>query len=138
MISNLFDAPLPRGLREQTAGMSWDAVLTTFAACSGPVRLGGWERAAAGEFKATLSIGDRVCTATASAVGPIGALTAMLYEHGVAFETLEFHQLHAGENTATFVRGGNGAAEEWALGWSADATQSALTAILACANRLGV
>jgi hypothetical protein len=47
-----------------------------------------------------------------------------------------FHQVPAGEHTATFVRGSDGARSEWAMGWSDDPTQSALRAVIACANRL--
>jgi hypothetical protein len=34
------------------------------------------------------------------------------------------------------VHGTNGSADEWAMGMSDDATQSALRAMIACANRL--
>ncbi len=145
--SEIFDAPLPRGVRDRTAGMSLPAALASLGHSAGPLRLGHWECVdtprAAGRmgpqprnFKATLAIGDRICTASATGGGPVAALTAMLHDHGVALETLEFHQLHAGERTATFVRGGNGVRDEWALGLSADATDSALKALIACANRL--
>lgn len=140
--------PMPRGLREQANGMSWDTVLHTFAPRTGPWELRSWEcRAAhdhtrrrlgqAHEFRATLALGEREFITTATAGGPIGALTAMLHEHGVLVETLEFHQAAAGESIATFLRGGNGILDRWAIGLSADATQSALEAIIACANRLG-
>jgi hypothetical protein len=142
-----FAAPIPRGLREQTTGMSWDAVLTTYGHGAGPVRLGQWECADAERrssrlgpqprtYRATLAVGDRIGTATATASGPVAALTAMLYERGVSVEMLQFHQLRSGEYTATFVHGSDGARAEWAMGWSQDATQSALRAVLACANRL--
>ena len=60
----------------------------------------------------------------------------MLYERGISVEMLRFHQLQSGEYTATFVHGSDGARAEWAMGWAQDATQSALRAVLACANRL--
>ena len=60
----------------------------------------------------------------------------MLYEHGGAVEMTAFHQLPAGENTATFVRGSHGIRAEWAMGWSDDPVQSALHAVVACGNRL--
>lgn len=47
-----------------------------------------------------------------------------------------FHQLAAEAGTATFIRGTDGVRDEWGVGWSHDATQSALRALLACANRL--
>jgi hypothetical protein len=51
-------------------------------------------------------------------------------------ETLKFHQMRSGEYTATFICGSNGIRSEWAMGWSDDPTQSALRAVIACANRL--
>jgi hypothetical protein len=59
-----------------------------------------------------------------------------LYEHGIAVEMTSFHQLPTGGETATFVRGSDGAHAEWAMGLDEDATQSALRAVIACANRL--
>ena len=46
-----------------------------------------------GNYQATLAIGDRISTASAAASGPVAALTAMLYEHGIAVEMTAFHQL---------------------------------------------
>jgi hypothetical protein len=63
-------------------------------------------------------------------------LTAMLYDHGMAVEMLRFHQLRSKETTATFIQGSDGCRAEWAMGWSEDPTQSALCAVVACANRL--
>jgi hypothetical protein len=87
-------------------------------------------------YEATLAIGDRISTAWAAASGPVAALTEMLYDHGIAVEMTAFHQLPAGGGTATFIRGSNGARHEWAMGLDEDATQSALRAVIACANRL--
>lgn len=139
--------PLPRGLREQAATMPWSTFTATYGPTTGPLRLGHWEcrdpdRPATRlspeprTFQATLAIGDRIETATAAATGPIAALTAMLFERGIALEMLRFHQLESGPHTATFVRGSDGQRAEWAMGWSRDATHSALRAVIACANRL--
>lgn len=127
--------------------MNWALFHTTYAPMTGPLRLGQWactdDECPAGRigpqprnYQATLAIGDRISTATAAASGPVAALTAMLYEHGVAVEMTSFHQLPADDGTATFIRGSNGAREEWAMGLDEDATQSALRAVIACANRL--
>ncbi len=83
-----------------------------------------------------MALGDRIETATATANGPVAALTAMLHEHGIAVEMLKFHQLQSDDTTATFIQGTNGSRAEWAMGCSQDPTQSALSAIIACANRL--
>jgi hypothetical protein len=139
--------PLPRGLREDADTMSWSTFTATYAPSAGPLRLGRWEctdteRPATRlgpqgrTFRATLGFGDRIETATATATGPVAALTAMLYDHGIAVEMLRFHQLRSADTTATFIHGSDGCRAEWAMGCADDATQSALHAIIACANRL--
>jgi hypothetical protein len=142
-----FGAALPRGLREQADAMSWDSFVATYGHTAGPLRLGHWactdaERPAARlgpqarNFRATIAVGDRISTSTAAASGPIAALTAMLHDRGIAIETLKFHQMRSGGCIATFICGSNGIRAEWAMGWADDPTQSALRAVIACANRL--
>lgn len=138
---------LPRGLRERAEAMPWENFVATYSDTAGPLRLGQWsctdaERRAARlgpqarNFRAMIAVGDRISACTASASGPIAALTEMLHERGITVETLSFHQLRSGEFTATFICGSNGIRSEWAMGWSEDPTQSALRAVIACANRL--
>jgi hypothetical protein len=142
-----FGAALPRGLREEAAALSWEDFVATYGHTAGPLRLGHWactdaERPAgrlgpqARNFRAMIAVGDHIGASTAAAGGPIAALTAMLHERGITVETLRFHQMRCGDATATFIRGGNGIRAEWAMGWSEDPTQSALRAVIACANRL--
>ncbi|HEX3288067.1 MAG TPA: homocitrate synthase [Mycobacterium sp.] len=146
-VADRFTAPLPRGLRKEADQMSWDMFHSTYAPTSGPLRLGRWtctdrERPAtrlgpqARNYQATLAIGDRISIASAAASGPVAALTEMLHEHGIAVEMTAFHQLPTGHGTATFIHGSDGAHAEWAMGLDDDATQSALRAVIACANRL--
>jgi hypothetical protein len=141
------DGPMPRGLRQEADAMSFQAFHDEFGSNSGPVRLGQWqctdaERPStrlgpqARNYQATLAVGDRISTTSAAACGPVAALTAMLYDRGVAVEMLKFHQLRGDDGIATFIRGTDGAHDEWAMGWAPDATQSALRAVIACANRL--
>jgi hypothetical protein len=138
---------LPRGLREEAGAMSWENFVATYGPATGPLRLGHWactdtERPSgrlgpqALNFRAMIAVGDRLSTSTAAASGPIAALTAMLHERGITLETLKFHQVRCDSHTATFIRGTNGIRAEWAMGWSEDPTQSALRAVIACANRL--
>ncbi|OBH12623.1 homocitrate synthase [Mycobacterium sp. E1747] len=139
-----FGAPLPRGLREQAGAMRWDEFVATYARTGGPVRLGGWTCAdtagrlgpQARSYEAVIAVGDRIHTSAAAASGPIAALSAMLHDHGIRVEIVKFHQRAADGHTVTFVCGSNGARAEWAMGWSDDSTQSALRALIACANRL--
>ena len=127
--------------------MSFDAFVDEYAHGCGPLRLGHWactdgERRStrlgpqARHYEATLAVGDTISTSSADASGPVAALTEMLYERGIPLEMTAFHQLPAGERTATFIRGSDGAHSEWAMGLSDDPTQSALRAVIACANRL--
>jgi hypothetical protein len=83
-----------------------------------------------------IAVGDCLSSSTAAASGPIAALTAMLHERGIAIETLKFHQMASHEGTATFICGSDGLRADWALGLSEDPMQSALRALIACANRL--
>ena len=141
------DGPMPRGLRQEADAMSFQAFHDEFGSSSGPVRLGQWQCTdaerpftrlgpQARNYQATLAVGDRISTSSAAASGPVAALTAMLYDRGIAVEMTAFHQVPAGEHTATFVLGCDGARSQWAMGWSDDPTQSALRAVIACANRL--
>ena len=117
--ADFFDTPLPLGLRELAGEMSWDDVADTFGSSTGRV-----------------AISEPTFASLATEPGPLAALTAMLYDQGIAVEMLNFHQLRAGGQTATFIRGTDGVGTEWAIGWSECATQSALRALVACANRL--
>jgi hypothetical protein len=141
------DAPMPRGLREEADAMSFDAFVDEYAHGTGPLRLGHWSCTdarrpstrlgpQARNYRATLAVGDAIATSSVAASGPVAALTEMLHERGIPVEMTAFHQLPAGERTATFIRGSDGIHSEWAMGISPDPTQSALRAVIACANRL--
>ncbi len=137
---------MPRALREHADTKTFDEFVGEYAPTAGPLRLGQWSCAddarpgrlgpQARNYQATLAVGDSIGTSRAAACGPVAALTAMLYERGIAVEMTAFHQLPAGEHTATFIRGCDGTRSEWAMGWSPDPIQSALRAVIACANRL--
>lgn len=142
-----FGAPLPRELREQADAMSWDSFVAAYSHNAGPLRLGHFactdpERPAgrlgpqARNFRAVIALGDRISTCAAAASGPVAALTAMLHSRGIMVEALSFHQMRSQDCSATFIRGSNGHRAEWALGLADDPTQSALRAVVACANRL--
>ncbi|MGB3484910.1 MAG: homocitrate synthase [Mycobacterium sp.] len=146
-LDRLCHAPLPRGLREKAGHLSWDRFLATYGHRAGPVQLQDWQctdgrgssrglGAQARHYQATLTVGGRTETICVSATGPIAALTAMLYELGIALEVLDFHQLQMGRDTVTFIRGTAGVGDEWAMAWAEDNTHAALRAVIACANAL--
>ncbi|WP_205877047.1 homocitrate synthase [Mycobacterium camsae] len=143
----LFGVALPRGLREQVDGLSWEGFVDVYGHTAGPVRLRHWScddaaRPAtrigphARNFRAVIAVGDRIGTSTAAAGGAVAALTAMLHGRGIPLEVLSFHQICSGNDMATLVRGTDGVRTEWAMGWAADSTESALRAVIACVNRL--
>ena len=140
-------AALPRGLRERADAMSWESFVAAYGPTTGPLRLGHWECTdaerpsgrlgpQARNFRAMIAVGDRIATSTAAASGPIAALTAMLHQRGIPVEIVKFHQMRSGAATATFICGSDGRRAEWGMGSSDDPTQSALRAVIACANRL--
>ncbi|SPM38003.1 homocitrate synthase [Mycobacterium numidiamassiliense] len=142
-----FGVSLPRGLRERAEAMSWASFVATYGHGPGPLRLGHWQCTdpepsarrlgpQASNFRAVIAVGDRISTSTAAASGPVAALTAMLHERGITLETVKFHQMRSGDSVATFICGTNGIRTEWAMGLGDDPTQSALRALIACANRL--
>lgn len=142
-----FGARVPCGLRERAEVMSAASFVARYGHAGGPLRLGQWtctdaDRPAsrlgpqARNFRAVIAVGDRISTSTAEASGPVAALTAMLHDHGIGVEMLKFHQLRSDECTVTFIYGTNGARAEWAMGWSQDPTESALRAMISCANRV--
>ena len=57
----------------------------------------------AGNYQATIAVGDRIGTSTAAASGPVAALTAMLHDRGIAVEISAFHQRSADGCTATIA-----------------------------------
>ncbi len=141
------DGRIPRALREFAETKTFVEFVGEYAPAGGPLRLGQWaciddERQArrlgpqTRNYQATLAIGNRLATTRAAACGPVAALTEMLHEHGIAIEMTAFHQVPAGDHTATFIRGSRCGGEQWAMGWSDDSTDSALRAVIACANRL--
>lgn len=127
--------------------MPWETFVATYGRTGGPVRLRYWSCADAERpasrlgpqprsFRAVIAIGEHSNTATVAASGPVAALTAMLHQRGIAVEMLKFHQMRSADCTATFICGTDGSRVEWAMGWSTETTQSALGAVIACANRL--
>ncbi|BBY54577.1 homocitrate synthase [Mycobacterium koreense] len=143
--AELFGVPLPRGLRDEAAALSWAQFLARYddsRRCRGPLRLRQWSQSApagatAGTYRATLAVGERDTAVAAVATGPIGALTAMLHDNGIAVEVLGFHQMSgAAGATATVIRGSDGTRSTWAMACDTDAGASARAAVIGCANRL--
>ena len=140
-----FGAPLPRDLRKHAEGMSWTNFTQQFAAASGPIRLGSWDSSTARggrtSFAASFGIGDSIHSASATAYGPIDALTSMLYDAGFHLEIISFHQqtLPSPEHrdrTATFVLAEFDGRQRWSMAIESGATESSIRAIIGAANML--
>lgn len=138
--SRRFGSQLPRDLRAQAQGLSWTEFAQRFSPTGGPVRLGSWEAADHGAglsiYTATLGLGDRITATSATATGPIAALTSMLYDAGFQLEILSFHQQRTAAGTATFVLCDHDGERRWAMAIGDDSLSSSLAAIIAGANLL--
>ncbi|WP_241384406.1 2-isopropylmalate synthase [Rhodococcus sp. CH91] len=132
---------LPRGLREEAAGMTWAEFESTYCSQHGPVRLGGWTATALGAgrsaFEATIAVGDTIHTASATTCGPIAAMTAMLYDLGLNIEILSFHRYELGEMSATFLLCRSGDRTAWVMGTGETGNESSLRGMIAGINKLG-
>ncbi|MGF7121787.1 2-isopropylmalate synthase [Rhodococcus sp. AG1013] len=135
-----FGLPLPRDMRAQAQGLTWAEFTERFGPTGGPVRLGSWtsEHLGAGRhtFTATLGLGDTISSASATATGPIAALTSMLYDAGFQLEILSFHQQRTSAGTATFLLCEHEGERRWAMSIADDCNSSAREAIIAGANLL--
>lgn len=135
-----FGTHLPRDLRAQAQGLSWTEFAQRFSPTGGPVRLGSWTSEHLGPgrhtFTATLGLGDRISSASATATGPIAALTSMLFDAGFQLEILSFHQQRTSEGTATFILAEHDGERRWAMSIAEDCNASARDAIIAAANLL--
>ncbi|HEY9314719.1 2-isopropylmalate synthase [Williamsia sp.] len=132
--------PLPTALHAEAAGMSWSTFTSTFAPTSGPIRLGSWTSDRGPDdllfCRATIADGDTISALTATASGPIGALTDMLYQLGAGLEIISIHQYdHAGA-VVIFLRCNRDGRQTWAMGTGTNSEDSSLGALIAAANRL--
>ncbi|WP_045821640.1 hypothetical protein [Williamsia herbipolensis] len=137
--SNRFATPLPRALRASAETLDWRDFCAGHAV-SGSIRLGTWSAVAAHDdlvdFRATLAVGDRICAVDATAVGPLGAATAMLHSLGVAIEITGLHQQSVCGDTVTFVECDIDGRRAWGMGIAADPALAGVGAMIAAANRL--
>ncbi|MBB3039635.1 alpha-isopropylmalate synthase regulatory domain-containing protein [Hoyosella altamirensis] len=135
-----YGAPLPLGLRDEAAGMSWDMFDQIYSPRRGRYRLEHWRLHHLGSGKAVFEAAVRVDevphTSTAVASGPIAALTGMLYELGCNIEIVGLHQRKIGDRTATFLHAERDERRAWSMAINEDPVESSLLAIVAAANRL--
>jgi hypothetical protein len=120
--------------------MSWTAFADTYAPTSGPIRLGNWSSSRAPQdlllCRATIATRDTICSLTTTASGPIGALTDMLYRLGAGVEIVSLHQYDLPGTVATFLLCARDGRRTWSMGEGQTGEDSALSALIAAANRL--
>lgn len=136
-----FGRPLPLGIREAAAGMSWPQFTAAFRPADGPLRMLEWNQLrsnpARKTISATLQVDGETRTARASGSGTISAMTAIVYGAGCPVEINEFHQQRAGRQTATFLECSRGYRRYWAMGLGSSPTESIVDAFVSAANILG-
>lgn len=135
---------LPRGLREEAAGMDWNLFIATYAP-GAQIRLShrDTEKLRGGLFRFQT---DRIHTSKTAeahtdrleiiATGPVSACTSLLAEAGRRIEILSFHQLEIFEATATFIKITDDRRTAWAIGFGPDRETSIAAAMSSGAQRI--
>lgn len=135
-----FGRPLPSALCAEAAGMNWSTFTSTYAPTSGPLRLGTWSADRGADdllfCQATIADGDRISALAATASGPIGALSDMLYQLGAGVEISDLHQYDQAGGVTTLLHCERNGRRTWSMGSGTTGESSALAALIAAANRL--
>lgn len=138
---------LPRGLREEAAGMSW-SLFTAVYCPAAKVRVSrlDCEKLRAGKFRYTGEITEvfktqapQTSTTEVETTGAISALSHLLAEHGRYVEIRAFRQKRIFEATVTFVEVAHQNAHHrtaWAVGFGPTPDASAAAALSSGAHRI--
>ena len=130
-----FGQQLPRGLREEAQGMSWQEFIGTYGRIdTHHIRHLSQEKIGLGTFRFEADIDGthREIVAT----GPINACTNLLSDMGRRIEILNFHQYRVFEGTVTFIRATNNRETCWAVGFGPSQELSAASVMSAASCRL--
>ncbi|MEO9326391.1 hypothetical protein [Gordonia aurantiaca] len=120
--------------------MSWQRFTDEYAA-SGAIRLGSWSvtpaRGDLVECRATIAVADRIMSCSATAAGPMGAMTSILCDLGAPVQINRLHQRRLDDGAvATFLLCENEGRQAWAYGQGATGDEANIAALIAGANRL--
>lgn len=138
-----FGHALPRGLREEAAGMTWRDFLETYSPAV-DMRIqfidiqklrGNYTRFVA-QFTQRTESGRQSIAREIVASGPVNACSNLLADAGFPIEIHSFHQFDIFEATVTFIYGGTAKNQHWAMGFGGNREQSACTALAAAATLL--
>ncbi|MBC3185725.1 acetyl-CoA acetyltransferase [Corynebacterium sp. zg-331] len=136
--------PLPRGLREEAAGMSWNLFRATYSPEPElSIAILDEEPHTYRDFRYILGATRRSTTQPPrrsrhrlAASGPADACSSFLAREGYPVEILRFHQHSLFEATATFVLAHHGPRTAWAMGLGATPHLSLAQAFSCAAARL--
>lgn len=135
---------LPRGLREEAAGMDWNLFTATYAP-SANIRLhhrkieklrGGLYRFHTELIHSSKTAEPHTERRELISTGPTSACSTLLAEAGCRTEILSFHQLEIFAATATFLQVTNDRRTVWAIGFGPSPEASVTAAMSSGAQRL--
>lgn len=119
--------------------MTWQEFTDEYGG-SGSIRLGAWSVAPQAadmvECRATIACDDRIMSASATASGPVGAMTSILHDIGAPVQIVQFHQRRTDGHITTILLCENGNRQCWAYGDGTTSDEASLNALVAGANRL--
>lgn len=136
--------PLPRGLREEAAGMGWGLFLATYSPAP-ELSIAGISAHRLNHREARYGMDviryskihpPRHEHRELIAAGPVSACSAFLAEEGRPVEILRFHQHSLFQATATFLLAHHGPRTAWAMGLGSTPDASAAQALSCAAQRL--
>ncbi|GAA1482104.1 hypothetical protein GCM10009624_25440 [Gordonia sinesedis] len=119
--------------------MTWQQFTDEYGT-AGAIRLGNWSVAPQAsdmiECRATIAFDDRIMSMSATASGPVGAMTSILYDIGAPVQIVQFHQRRADDRITTILLCENDNRQCWAYGDGNTGDEASLNALIAGANRL--
>lgn len=119
--------------------MTWQQFTDEYGA-TGAIRLGAWSLtprpADMVECRARIAYADSVKSFEATATGPIGAMTSILYDLGVGIQILSLHQRSADGHVTTLLLCERDNRRCWCCGNGDNSDEASINALVAGANRL--
>ncbi|NDK89175.1 hypothetical protein GYA93_06200 [Gordonia desulfuricans] len=119
--------------------MTWQEFDDSFGG-TGAIRLGSWSLNPAPadmiECRATIAYADRIMSMSATATGPVGAMTSILHEMGAPVQVVSVHQRQTDDGITAFMLCEHNHRQCWVYGDGATADEANVNALVAGANRL--
>ncbi|MGX7695304.1 hypothetical protein [Gordonia polyisoprenivorans] len=119
--------------------MTWQEFTEVYAD-TGTIRLGSLSITPAPadmiECRATMAFADRIMSMSATATGPVGAMTSILHDLGAPVSIVSLHQRPTDRGFAAFLLCERDDRQCWAYGDGATGDEANVNALIAGANRL--